>query len=352
MADWKSSMQQTFEYYIVDPGTWKDTKRLDSVLSCSITRDLSSGTLGSASISVTESIGECYIRVYLVTIQNGIRERHPLGTYLVQTPSFSFDGKLKSISVDAYTPLLELNENPVPIGYYLSKGINIMDKAYELTKAHMRAPVVMPKSDALLFDDFVADPSDTWLSYISSLASNAQYSFDLDEMGRVLFAPIQDTASLQPIWTFDDGDESILFSDLSVEQDLYGIPNIVEVVYSNGKDYYTGRAENKDPNSPVSTVSRGREIVYRVTDPNVIGDPTQSKIDEYAKQYLRNISSIEHTITYKHGYCPVRIGDCVRINYSRAGVYGVKARVISQTIDCTPGCPVTEKAVYTTNLWR
>ena len=352
MADWKASMQQTFEYWVVDPNTWKDVRRLDSVLSCTITRDISSGTLGSATIDITESVGECYIRVYLITIQNGIRERHPLGTYLVQTPSFTFDGRLKQVSMDAYTPLLELNENPPPLGYYLAKGVNIMDQAYELTTAHMRAPVVMPKCDTTLFSDFVADPNDTWLSYVASLMSNAKYSFDLDEMGRVLYVPDQDFGSLQPVWTYDDGDQSILFADLSVDQDLYGIPNTVEVIYSNGKQHYYGKAVNEDSNSPVSTVSRGREIIYRVTDPNLAGDPTQEQVDDYAKQYLRSISSLEHTVTYTHGYCPVRAGDCVRINYSKAGIYGVKAKVISQSIKCEPGCPVTEKAVYTTNLWR
>ena len=24
MPDWTKTMQQTFEYYVVDPGTWKD----------------------------------------------------------------------------------------------------------------------------------------------------------------------------------------------------------------------------------------------------------------------------------------------------------------------------------------
>ena len=64
------------------------------------------------------------------------------------------------------------------------------------------------------------------------------------------------------------------------------------------------------------------------------------------------MSTLEYTITYKHGYCPVRLGDCVRLNYKRAGLNGVKAKVISQTIDCVPGCPVTEKAVFTAELWR
>ena len=31
MPDWTSSMQQTFEYYTVDPGTWKDSKPVKCV---------------------------------------------------------------------------------------------------------------------------------------------------------------------------------------------------------------------------------------------------------------------------------------------------------------------------------
>ena len=112
MPDWSSSMQQTFEYYVVDPGTWKESKLLDNVKTCTITRDSEAETLGSATIDVIDSVGECYVRVYLVTIQNGVRERHPLGTFLVQTPSSNFDGKIRSVSMDAYTPMLELKESP------------------------------------------------------------------------------------------------------------------------------------------------------------------------------------------------------------------------------------------------
>ena len=79
MANWFESMQQTFEYYLVDPITWKDTKQLNNVKSCTIDRDYETATLGSATIDVTESTGECYVKIYLITIQNGVRERHPLG---------------------------------------------------------------------------------------------------------------------------------------------------------------------------------------------------------------------------------------------------------------------------------
>jgi hypothetical protein len=143
-----------------------------------------------------------------------------------------------------------------------------------------------------------------------------------------------------------------MYHEVSVDRDLFGIPNVVEVIYSNGGECYTARVVNDDSNSPVSTVNRGREILHRVTDPDMIGNPSDNQIQEYAEQLLKSMSTLEYTISYTHGYCPVRVGDCVRINYSRAGLTDVKAKVISQTITCEPGCPVSEKAVYTKKLWR
>lgn len=351
MADWLSSMQQTFEYYVVDPNTWKDVKQLTDVKQCTISRDSSVQTLGSASIGVVNLLGECYVRVYLVTIQNGVTERHPLGTFLVQTPSSDFDGKIRDVTMDAYTPLLELKENPPPLGYSVLKGANIMTNVYMIARERVRAPVVAANCEKELFHDFVANTDDTWLSFLIDLAANAGYVFELDELGRVLFSPKQDTASLQPVWTYTDDNSSILYSDIRMEHDLYGIPNVVEVVYSRNGDYYHARVVNDDSNSPTSTVSRGREILHRVVNPEALGDPTEYMIHEYATQLLKELSSVEYTVTYSHGYCPVRLGDCVRIDYKAAGLTNIKAKVISQSIECKTSCKVTEKAVFTTKLW-
>ena len=352
MPDWTKTMQQTFEYYVVDPGTWREIKKIDCVLDSSISRDSTLETLGSASITVSESIGECYIRIYLVTIQNGIRERHSLGTFLVQSPSYSFDGKIKNITLDAYTPLLELKENPTPLGYSILKDENVLDTAYRIVREQVRAPVVKTQNDETLNSNFVANLNDTWITFVRDLIANAKYSLALDDVGRILFMPNQDTMSLQPIWTYDDSNSSILYPELTVDRDLYGIPNVVEVIYSNGTEYYYGRAVNEDPSSPISTINRGREITHRESNPSLLGNPNEKRIQEYAENLLKELSSLEYTITYTHGYCPVRIGDCVRLNYKRAGINGIKAKVISQNIKCEPGCPVTEKAVFTTELWR
>ena len=352
MIDWLSSMEQTFEYYIVDPGTWKDSKKLTNVKSATIKRDSSAETLGSATFNVTDTVGECYIRVYLIAIQNGVTYKIPLGTFLVQSPSSDFNGKVRTVSMDAYTPLIELKENPPPLGYSLLKDENILEKAYMIIREQARAPVVPGLSDDKLYADFVANTNDTWLSFLIDFIANAKHIFDLDEMGRILFSPRQDINSLQPVWTYDDNDSSILYSDISTEHDLCGIPNVVEVIYSNGNDNYYARVVNDDINSPISTVNRGREIVHRVTDWDLSGIPTHAQVEKYAEKLLQELSSVEYTITYTHGYCPVRLNDCVRLNYERAGITNVKAKVISQSIKCEPGCPVEEKAVFPVKLWR
>ena len=179
----------------------------------------------------------------------------------------------------------------------------------------------------------------------------ANYHLDINEMGEILFAPDQETASLQPKYTYDDSNSSILYPDVDDEHDLYGIPNVVEVIYSKDSGYRYARAVNDNPDSITSTVSRGREILHRISDPN-IGNPTDEQLQEYAKQVLKEKSSVEHTITYSHGYTPVRVGDCVRLNYTRAGLNNIKAKVTSQSLDCKPGCKVSETAVYTIDLWR
>lgn len=350
--DWSESMEQSFEYYEVDPNTWKDIRKIENVKSCSIDRDESSDTLGSASISIVNTLGETYIRAYLLIRQNGNNFRVTLGTFLVQTPSSDFDGKNRNVTMDCYTPLLELKENPPPLGYTLMKGENIMERAYEICRENCRAPVVETKLEKVLEANFVSNTDDTWLVFLQDLLAQAKYKFYLDEEGKILFAPIQKLEQLKPVWTFNDDNSSILYPDINLEHDLYGIPNVVEVVCSTGTEMYTARIVNDDPNSPTSTVNRGREILYRETSPNIQGIPSVEQINEYAEALLEELSSVEYQVSYKHGYCPVRVGDCVRLNYERADLKDVKAKVISQSINCETSCSVDETAVFTRKLWK
>lgn len=366
MPDWTKPMEQTFEYYTVDPNTLADVKRLDTVKSASFSYDSESETLGSATIDIDELIGESYVRCYLKTIQNGITEKRPIGTVLVQTPTYSFNGIVRSVTADAYTPLIELKEKRPPLGYAIRKGEKIMDWAYDIISKNARGPVakvapILIKDDAgnviedqspKLQNNFVSNTNDTWLRFVIDLIEHADYELNLDERGHILFAPKRELETMQPVWTYNDDGESILYTDISMNRDLYGIPNVVEFTYSYGSSYWNVRVVNDDPNSPISTISRGREIVYRTSESNLSGYITKEQATAYAEKLLKALSTIECTISYTHAYCPVRVGDCVRLNYASSGMTNIKAKVISQSIKCEPGCPVSEKAVFKTKLWR
>jgi len=356
MPDWTKSMQQSFEYYTVDPETLADVKRLDNVKKATFSRDSETETLGSATIDVTNSTGEQYIRGYLKTVQNGITEKFALGTVLSQTPSSSFNGKVLDVSMDCYTPLIELKEKYPPLGYTVPKGANIMEAAYTIIRDNCRVPVNKTESTMMLQFDIVANTDDTWLSFVIYLISNANYELGLDAKGNILFLPKQNIEALQPVWTFDDSNSSILYPEISVNHDLYGIPNVLDVIYAHGNKYMVAQARNDDPNSVISTFCRGREIPYRETDPSSrglgSGYVTPEELQAYAERKLKELSVLEYTVSFTHAYCPVRIGDCVRLDYAKAGINGVKAKIISQNIKAEPGCPVSAKAVFTSKLWR
>lgn len=352
MPDWTKSMKQSFEYYEVDPVTWTDKSLLGYVRSCSITRDIASDTLGNASFEIDSDFTEMYVRVYLITIQNGVRERFPLGTFLLQSPRSKYTDTLKSVEVDAYTPLLELKEQKPPVGYFVPKDTEIIPTAVHLLDENTRCPVGNASNSKTLESDFVSHTNDTWFTFLRDLLSVANHNLDLDEYGRILLKPVSIYTSAGARWTFNNDDVSIIYSDITIDHDLFGVPNVVEIVASNGKETKSHIVVNDDINSPTSTINRGRRIVYRETNPKSIGVITQGSVEAYARRKLEELSTISKTISYTHAYCPVTVGDTIRINNDRYGLNNITAQIISQDIDCVPGTPVSETAIYTEKLWR
>lgn len=361
VIDWTKSMKQTYEFYRVNPIAWTDDERIWSIKSCTINRDMDDETLGSATFDGLDMEGEFYIRVYLIAFQNGKQKKEPLGTFLIQTSVSSFTGKQNTLKIEAYTPLIELKEKYPPVGYALMNGDDILKQAYKLTETYVRAPVVYNDSSMRQVKapmGFVAELEESWLKFIEAMLKNVDMNFDLDPMGNILFRPNVDFSSMQAVFTYTDDNSSILYPEISMDYDLYNVPNVVEVVISVAGGYYTARVVNDDEWSDISTVRRGREVVYRVHNPsdlktqNALTSAGKLYANQYATNLLKELSTIQRTINYVHGYCGVRVGDCVRINYKRAGMTNIRAVVVSQSIQCTPGCPVTEKAVYTEKLWR
>lgn len=373
-VDWTKSMQQTFEFYTVDPNSWYDDQKLENIISCDLTHDLTSDKRGNASITVTEPLPECYIRTYLVVTQAGHMHKICLGTYLYMTSSDSFDGMKHNITMTGYTPMVELEEKLPPLGFHIVGITNrkhssdapmvtdaIKDIVTTYTRCEIENRTVIQKP---LLNDFVAGSNDNFLTVINNVlnaSSLQQYILTVDEWGTII---VKDKPVLEdaiPTYIYTDDNSSILLPSLDTNDDIYGIPNVVEVLYTGDKRLPAIRVivKNEDPTSIVSIPSRGREIAKRFTITNIaapVNDYSEAavraQVTAQAERLLEAASTINKTISYSHGYCDVKVGDTVLINYERAGVTGIRAKVVSQRISCKPGCQVDEQAVYTKKLWN
>ena len=349
--DWTKGSNQWIEHYEVSPNSWIDIRKIDNIISATISSDITSETRTSATYEVDGKFdGEKYVRTYLCTNQNGIVYKEPLGTFLLQSFNGGYNGIKSSTKITAYSPLIELKEKYTPICYTFPKDINFIPSLLNNIDNNMRAKVIQnynkPKLPSL---DFVASPDDTWLSFMSSVLNQNKLRYNIDAYGRFYIEDISPYESMPAKWTFNDDVNSILYKDIRINQDLYSVPNVIEVYISTSQGTSTAIARNDNPNSPTSTINRGREIVYRDTNTTFTGIPSNKELEEYAKYKLKSLSTITTEITFSHGYCPIHIGDTIKINYNRSGIIDKKAKVISQSIEAKPGCKIETTASFTTN---
>lgn len=349
MADWTRSMKQRWAYYEVSPKTWLDARELTSVSSCRITRDMESDIRESATFDLDGRLSdEAWIRVYLEIEQDGAAERMAVGTFLCQTPSLRVDGPVLSSSVDAYSSLLELSDDRPPVGF-ACKG-DVLANLESIVEGASHAPFQGWGTKSLTAH-VVAEEDDTWLSYCRALAASAGCDIQCDEYGRIVMEPMKDISALRPVWTFEDGNSSILLPDIEETFDWFGLPNVCEVVWSEDARQLTGTAINKDPASLTSTVSRGRRVVLRSMNPEELDEGcTQAEVNALAGKMLAEASAVEREYAISHGFCPVRVGDCVRLRYVRHGIDAI-AEVVSQEIECATGATVRSVLRVTERMW-
>lgn len=334
-------MQTTYRFCKVDPGTWLDNEVIDNVESADITYDLTLDTKGMMTLTTIEDVGEAYIRAYILRDNN---QPEVIGTFLAQTQSSSHDGRLKRYTIEAYSPLHELNETYPAIGYTIAKGATIAERAAYLAEANCRAPVVGDLSGTKTTATFTAEVDETWLAYLSELLAMDGKSFIPDYGGSILIVPDRDASSMQPVFEFVDSNASITKSDIEEQRDLYQVPNKVVVIAPNGMQ---ATATNTNNDTPLSYSNRGRWIEKRVTDPSLPEGYTQTQLNDYAKKILSEESLVEHTVQFVHLWVPnLRIGDCVRLDFERSDIH-TRAIIQSMKLTCDKSAMVETTVTYT-----
>lgn len=331
---WADGYTSTYYLTIVDPASWRDIGRME-ITGGTIERS-TDDLLESADFDMTElpANGEAWVRAWLDADQEGV-EHVALFTGLTSAPSRDIDGRRETFAVECYSVLKPVDDILTERGYYIPVEVSAPDAAARLLRTGI-APVEVETvaNPPRLEDAIIAENGESNLTLARKVLDAIGWRIRLDGRGVIHVEP--DAPEI--VTMFDVNENDVIELDVSEEYDWYSCPNVLRVI----ADDLTAIARDDSTASPLSTVSRGREI-WAEEDSVTLGD--NESIAAYAYRRLKELQSPARTVSYARRFHPdVHVGDLVRINHPEIDIDGV-FRIMSQSLELSHGCRTEEEAV-------
>lgn len=329
--DWSKGFSASYYMAIIDKRTWNDASRRE-ITGGSISRS-GSGLRQSADIDCPgyEPGTEQWIRVWLDVRQNGAAEHVAVFTGLACSPSIKRDGNIKEIPLECYSVLKPADDVMLQRGWYIAAGMNGAQMAASMLQEVIPAPVIVEGSSPALQQAIIAEDGETVLSMVDKILGAIGWQIRIDGMGTVTLREISD----EPVATFG-ADYDIIETEIQIEQDWFDCPNVFRAV----SDDMTAIARDDSESSPLSTVTRGREIWMEETNCDMNDGES---IEEYSIRRLKEEQQKSTRITYNRRFHPdVMTGDMIRLNYPAQELQG-NYRVSDQTIQLEHGARTEEE---------
>lgn len=311
--DWSKGYASTYILTKVDPTTWRDVEQLRMV-SGSIDRDYSSFLMESAVVDMTETLGEGehWVRINLKAVQNGSEEYIPLFTGLAAIPTRNLDGSRVSYSVECHSVLKPSSDILLERGWYAQKGFDAAYIVKQLLSVNP-CPISIIGDSPELKKRIVAEEGETNLSMAHKILDAIDWRLRITGDGHVDILPEADDA----VKSFNPLDYDIIeTTSIKDTFDWYSCPNVLRVI----ADGLSTVAKDENPNSKLSTVSRGREIWAEEKAGKLKIDET---LAQYAIRRLKRLQETARTISYKRRFDPyICVGDIVKLDYTEHDLEG------------------------------
>ena len=235
------------------------------------------------------------------------RTWYPLGEYVIGTVKEQHGNGAPRVQIEAYDRSLYLKQATSSHRIMFAKGNRYLDVIQSILLENGIQRVVIPESvkDTLQTDREDWEIGTPYLTIVNKLLSEINFSslwFDFD--GNACLTKYVPPNKAEVTHAYSDDEFSILNPKYERVEDIYTAYNVfVKVV--NSPDYpfpLVARAVNDDPQSPISTVSRGREI----TDPDIQIDniASQEALQEYVDNLMERSKLTTTTISWATANMP------------------------------------------------
>lgn len=329
--NWSKGFTATYYIATIDPVTWRDNGRIE-VTGGTIKRE-ATGLRASADLKCVnwpESI-ESWVRVYMDASQEGNTAHVPLFTGLATSPDNDFNGVKAENDIEAYSPLKPAQDVYLPRGWYAPAGRSGGKIIQQLLKV-TPAPVMVADNAPKLSASIVAEDDETNLTMVDKILEALNWRIIVAGDGSISVEP----KAQEPVAAFDPLDNDIIELEVTVSKDMFECPNVFRAI----DDDLTAVARDDSPNSPLSTVNRGREVWAQETSCDLADNET---IEQYAARKLAELQQIGKTANYNRRFIPdVAVTDLVKLWYPEQGLNGVYF-VNSQSIELGKGARTAEQ---------
>ena len=329
--DWSKGFSATYYATFIDPVTWRDTERIE-ILSGTINR---TGSALRASADITcrqyNIAEERWIRIYLDTKQGESGSHVALFTGLATSPQTDINGIIKEYPLQCYSVLKPAEDVLLSRGWYAPAGVSAANIIKELLSV-CPCPVTVDENAPFLSNAVVAEDSETHLSMTEKILNAINWRMRIHGDGTIEVTTPADSESAM----FDVLNNDSIEPQITLAHDWFTCPNCFRAVNAD----MSGIAKDEDPASPLSVVTRGREVWAEETSTDLSNDES---IAEYAIRKLKELQQYYIRVNYSRRFYPdLLVSDKVRLYYPAQGVDGVYT-IASQSIELGHGARTSEE---------
>lgn len=244
-----------------------------------------------------------------------------LGVFIISEAPEAWDDTGRSWSAKLLDKTAILDQDKVDATYALDAGTVNTTAAASLIASTGETNIAITPSTATLAGPLAWDAGTSKLTIVNDLFDAAAYfSLFCDLNGAYRGEPYVRPADRPILWEFTDGDGAIFVPQFTKDVDLFAIPTtVIAVGQGNGTTAaLVSTAVNADPDSPYSTVARGRTIAHVETGVEAADQPT---LDAYARRRLIELTSPTSSVDIQHAYVPgLTVNNAVRLRRVPAGI--------------------------------
>lgn len=329
--DWGASYSCGWRVLAIDPATWQPTGTVDGVVSASCTRDASGILLESGSLEADGEVGdrEMWVRVELTARQVGA-ERAPVLTMLaIPAPSEVRRGR-STARYDLHSVLKPAADVHLLAGAHVPAGADAAAAAVELIAQCTPAPV-SADGEFRLSEPYVFARGTTNLEAASMLVGAAGWCIQVETDGSVHVRRMP----TDPALVIGRG-SGLLGPSVEPDDGNMGAPNRYVAVEGGA----TAIAEDSDPDSPTSTVVRGRVVEVYDDAPTRVGGES---LDEYARRRLAELTETVGRRSYTRAWVPgITLNDVIVGEMPEADL-DCRMRVVHQVLNLGAEMTVSEE---------